>query len=469
MSEVTEGELVMWSVDPGPMAGVLERQLWRMATAARSYLNRMRAAELAHGVVAGERDAVTVERDEARQEMSDNRSANLNSIGEKIHEIARLRKVREKLEDERDESRKDVANYERQINDARAILGAAPDELLSDAARRVRRDQEMAAAANQPRKTAMAATRAALETPDGVTVFERASDVMAELRQFKADQATVRRWHGWLNDAALAAGVSGYGEVAPAIARLSAGTDRLRVLTNIVGLSELATWDDLAARVRALVSDVAILGKHQGWVISALKWKPEPSYGDLWDYARTMAHKAGLYDLMESAESKQPQPGPMSITNDHIRDIAIAMNRRKTWNAADPAASWAELLADLRVALSGRCADAGELARILRARDGESLEAAASRLAASRDEMMEEASRARTELGARTNESAEDAALRVMRSLLKAQSALGEVFEIQHEITVAGDLVTIRVAPLRDPAIRALPMGVRLGLVVCDD
>ena len=55
MSEVTEGELVVWSVDPGPMAGVLERQLWRMATAARSYLNRMRAAELAHGVAAGER------------------------------------------------------------------------------------------------------------------------------------------------------------------------------------------------------------------------------------------------------------------------------------------------------------------------------------------------------------------------------------------------------------------------------
>ena len=110
-----------------------------------------------------------------------------------------------------------------------------------------------------------------------------------------------------------------------------------------------------------------------------------------------------------------------------------------------------------------------DLRGILRARDGESLEAAACRLAASRDEMMEEASRARTELGARADESAEDAALRVMRNLLKAQSALGEVFEIQHEITIAGDLVTIRVAPLRDPAIRALPLGVRLGLVVCDE
>jgi hypothetical protein len=38
---------------------------------------------------------------------------------------------------ERDESRVDVADYKRQIADARAILGATDSEMLSDAARRV--------------------------------------------------------------------------------------------------------------------------------------------------------------------------------------------------------------------------------------------------------------------------------------------------------------------------------------------
>ncbi len=52
---------------------------------------------------------------------------------------------------------------------------------------------------------------------------------------------------------------------------------------------------------------------------------------------------------------------------------------------------------------------------------------------------------------------------------LAAEAETPQVFRIQHEIAIAGDLVTIRVAPLRDPAIRALPLGVQLGLVVCDE
>ena len=258
------------------------------------------------------------------------RDALAERIGEKIREIARLRKVCERLEGERNESRKDVANYERQIEDARDILGAAPDELLSDAAKRAVRAVESVYPGPQ-------VLREILGAAEGQGVIPAARAVVTRVKDQSETISEARQILGALHGQALG--------------------------------------------VRA--SDVM----------------------------------AELRLLREAAEAEPPQ-------------------------------------ADLR--------------GILRARDGESLGDAARRLAASRDEMMEEASRARTELGARADESAEDAALRVMRSLLKAQSALGEVFEIQHEITIAGDLVTIRVAPLRDPAIRALPLGVRLGLVVCD-
>jgi hypothetical protein len=164
--------------------------------------------------------------------------------------------------------------------------------------------------------------------------------------------------------------------------------------------------------------------------------------------------------------------GPLVCDPDDcdIEDLAVAVSKRVA-RMVESRNERADEIAALRARLDAAEAEPSQagLREILRARDGEPLGDAARRLAASRDEMMEEASRARTELGARADESAEDAALRVMRDLVRARSAQDEVFRIQHEIAIAGDLVTIRVAPLRDPAIRALPLGVQLGLVVCDE
>ena len=364
MSEVTEGELVMWSVDPGPMAGALELKLWRMATAARSYLNRMRAAELAHGVVAGERDAVTVERDEAKE-------------------------ARDLLEMERDDACGKLDDLRVDLHNVRAHSVAA--EEARDLAIVERDEAYMQRDSAQAKVTALEAERA------GVAYFACWPDGMLE--------------------ALGATDVSGVADVMGRV-RALVGAERERDEARAVLHAFTAeTLPDAARRTIRRLRDLDP-------VLEALGYTETGS----------IAEVIGRVKVLVSAE----------------RELGEARYR-------------------LGEVLEQRDESRKDLRGILRARDGESLEAAACRLAASRDEMMEEASRARTELGARADESAEDAALRVMRNLLKAQSALGEVFEIQHEITIAGDLVTIRVAPLRDPAIQALPLGVRLGLVVCDE
>ena len=381
MSEVTEGELVMWSVDPGPMAGVLERKLWRMATAARSYLNRMRAAELAHGVVAGERDAVIVENDRTAK-----------AIGLALTVLSGV------------------------------VTLDADDDTIVDAANK-------AAAEHRQMRTdhfdAVKRVKAAEEARDLAIVerdeaYKQRDSAQAKVTALEAERAGVAYFACWPDGMLEALGATDVSGVADVMGRVRAlvGAERERDEARAVLHAFTAeTLPDAARRTIRRLRDLDP-------VLEALGYTETGS----------IAEVIGRVKVLVSAE----------------RELGEARYR-------------------LGEVLEQRDESRKDLRGILRARDGESLEAAACRLAASRDEMMEEASRARTELGARADESAEDAALRVMRNLLKAQSALGEVFEIQHEITIAGDLVTIRVAPLRDPAIRALPLGVRLGLVVCDE
>jgi len=130
-----------------------------------------------------ERDAVTVERDELRDRASEadgkvdglrddlsksrafarGLSANIVAAEEEIDRLRERVKALVGAERERDRLLRSEA-------DICAILGAAPDELLSDAARRV---------ANTPAMTLLDEVRAALVVPHGESLVAKAKWVMA--------------------------------------------------------------------------------------------------------------------------------------------------------------------------------------------------------------------------------------------------------------------------------------------------
>ena len=184
-------------------------------------------------------------------------------IGEKIREIARLRKVAEKIEGERNESRKDVANYERQIDDARATLGARPDELLSDAAQRVRNDAS--------------------------------------------------RYWSWVNECALSVGESRYSNVPDRVAVLARESAQIAEARQILGAAEGESLGDAARRHARTAELVTEARKHLEPLVS------DPS-GDIEDLAMMVAHRFSF--LLSPADTRDLRQILRARDGESLKDAA---------------------------------------------------------------------------------------------------------------------------------------------------
>ena len=328
------------------------------------------------------RDLAIVERDEAykqRDAMRAERDAAVERAESCEEDVQSANRAAHNARRARERARDEVSALESQIDDARAILGAAAGDLLSDAA-------ERAACAVKHEANAMDIIGRTLghKVVGGADVAViHASEEIDRLRErVKALVGAERERDRLLRSEADVCKILGAAPEEPlsdaARRVVDAGPHKV-VLDAVRDVLGLRLGDPVVDRVRALANDVAILGKHQGWVIEALGWSADKQMGDLWQ---------------------------------HAEDVAT----------------------NLRVA-TRKLAEADEVRAILQT-----------------PSLMSTRERAKA----------------VMASLA-AEAEPPQVFRIQHEITIAGDLVTIRVAPLRDPAIRALPLGVRLGLVVCDE